>query len=58
MKGGRTLAFAALFWSVALGFIALDWMRSAQHNRFDEPLPWQLGQEKGEAAGHCAAPLK
>jgi hypothetical protein len=54
----RTLAFAALFWTVALGFIAFDWLRSAPHKRFDEPLPWQFWQEKNKGAGHCAAPLK
>lgn len=54
----RTLAFAFLFWVAALGFIAIDWSRAAAHNRFHEPPPWQLGQEKFEGAGHCAAPLK
>lgn len=54
----RALGFALVFWIAAIGFIALDWHRSTPHNRFDEPLPWQLGQEKIEGAGHCAAPLK
>jgi hypothetical protein len=54
----RTLAFAVLFWLASIGFIALDWSRAAPHNRFHEPPPWQLGQEKVEGAGHCAAPLK
>lgn len=54
----RTLAFAALFWTVALVFIAYDWLRSAPHTRSDEPPPWQLWQEKIKGAGHCAAPLK
>lgn len=54
----RTFAFAVIFWSLAAGFIALDWARSGEHNRFHEPPPWQLGQEKVEGAGHCAAPLK
>ena len=54
----RTLLFATIFWALALGMLALDWARSTPHNRFDEPLPWQLGHEKVEGAGHCAAPLK
>ena len=54
----RTFVFALVFWAVALGFIALDWARSREHNRFDEPPPWQLGQEKVEGGAHCAAPLK
>ena len=58
MKRRRTLAFAATFWLAAIGFVAIDWTRAQPHNRFDEPPPWQLGQEKVEGAGHCAAPLK
>ncbi|HQR54627.1 MAG TPA: hypothetical protein PLW72_01495 [Burkholderiaceae bacterium] len=54
----RVLAFATAFWALALGLLALDWVHSVPHNRFDEPLPWQLGHEKAEGAGHCAAPLK
>jgi hypothetical protein len=54
----RTLAFAVAFWAAAVGFVALDWSRATPHNRFDEPPPWQLGQEKVEGTGHCAAPLK
>jgi hypothetical protein len=54
----RTLIFATIFWAGALGMLALDWSRSTPHNRFDEPPPWQLGQEKVEGAGHCAAPLR
>ena len=53
----RPLLFATIFWAFAFGLLALDWMRSTPHNRFDEPLPWQLGHEKVEGAGHCAAPL-
>ena len=53
----RPLLFATIFWAFAFGLLALDWMRSAPHNRFDEPLPWQLGHEKVDGAGHCAAPL-
>lgn len=54
----RTAVFALAFWAAAAAFVAFDWMRSAEHNRFDEPPPWQLGQERVEGAGHCAAPLK
>ncbi|MGZ9030322.1 MAG: hypothetical protein ACXW2G_03060 [Burkholderiaceae bacterium] len=54
----RTLAFAIAFWVTSVGFVALDWARATPHNRFDEPPPWQLGQEKVEGSGHCAAPLK
>ena len=54
----EVLVFAAVFWAFVLGLLALDWAYSVPHNRFDEPLPWQLGHEKGESAGHCAAPLK
>jgi hypothetical protein len=54
----RVFVFAAVFWAFVLGLLALDWAYSVPHNRFDEPLPWQLGHEKGESAGHCAAPLK
>ena len=45
------------FWAIAFAFIAIDWSRATPHNRFDEPPPWQLGQDKVEGAGHCAAPL-
>ncbi len=54
----RVLAFATAFWALALVLLALDWAHSVPHNRFDEPLPWQLGHEKTEGTGHCAAPLK
>ena len=60
-EGGRkvrVLAFATAFWALVLGLLTLDWAHSVPHNRFDEPLPWQLGHEKAEGAGHCAAPLK
>ena len=53
----RTTGFAVLFWTAAFVFVALDWARSTPHNRFDEPPPWQLGQEKVDGAGHCASPL-
>jgi hypothetical protein len=53
----RPLLFATIFWTFAFGMLLLDWMRSTPHNRFDEPLPWQLGHEKVDGAGHCAAPL-
>jgi len=49
--------FASIFWVAAFAFVAIDWSRADPHNRFDEPPPWQLGQEKVEGAGHCAAPL-
>lgn len=52
----RPLLFATIFWAFAFGLLTLDWMRSTPHNRFDEPLPWQLGHEKVDGAGHCAAP--
>jgi hypothetical protein len=52
-----TLLFAAIFWAGTIGLLALDWAGSTPHNRFDEPLPWQLGHEKVGDAGHCAAPL-
>jgi hypothetical protein len=54
----RTVAFAIAFWAVAAAFIAVDWHLSTPLNRFDEPPPWQLGQESTREAGHCAAPLK
>jgi hypothetical protein len=54
----RSLAFAIAFWVVSVGFVALDWSRATPRNRFHEPPPWQLGQEKVEGASHCAAPLK
>lgn len=57
IKLNRTSVFVLTFWTLALGFIGLDWVRATPHNRFDEPPPWQLGQEKIEGAGHCAAPL-
>ncbi|MDQ3187791.1 MAG: hypothetical protein M3Q28_02665 [Pseudomonadota bacterium] len=57
MKLRRATVFALSFWSVAFAFIVVDWSRATPHNRFDEPPPWQLGQEKIEGAGHCAAPL-
>ena len=57
MKLTRTAIFAATFWAAALAFVAIDWSRAAPHNRFDEPPPWQLGQDKVEGASHCAAPL-
>ena len=57
MKLTRATIFAATFWASALAFVAIDWSRATPHNRFDEPPPWQLGQDKVEGAGHCAAPL-
>ncbi|HTN50349.1 MAG TPA: hypothetical protein VMK32_13050 [Burkholderiaceae bacterium] len=54
----RALVFAAIFWAAGVLLLVADWARSTPHNRFDEPPPWQLGQEKVEGAGHCAAPLK
>lgn len=57
MKLARTAIFAYTFWAVAFAFIAVDWSRAAPHDRFDEPPPWQLGQDKVEGAGHCADPL-
>jgi len=53
----KPLLFAAIFWASALALLAFDWAGSTPHNRFDEPLPWQLGHEKVEDTGHCAAPL-
>lgn len=53
----RTTLFAITFWTIAVGFTALDWSLSKPHNRFDEPPPWQLGQDKVEGSGHCAAPV-
>lgn len=57
MGGWRPLLFAAIFWALAALLLALDWRHATPHNRFDEPLPWQLGHEKSGEAGHCAAPL-
>lgn len=54
----RALLFALAFWTLLAGFVALDWVRAAAHDRFGEPPPWALGQEPVEGAGHCAAPLK
>ena len=54
----RTIVFAVVFWAAALAFVTVDWKLSAGYNRFDEPPPWQLGQERSAEAGHCAAPLK
>lgn len=54
----RTVAFALSFWTVAAAFVALDWNLSTPLNRFDEPPPWQLGQERTGDVGHCATPLK
>ncbi len=53
----RTSFFAATFWIAGLAFIAIDWSRATPHDRFAEPPPWQLGQEKTDGAAHCAAPL-
>ena len=49
--------FVSIFWTAAFAFIVFDWSRATPHDRFDEPPPWQLGQDKVEGAGHCAAPL-
>jgi hypothetical protein len=54
----RALVFATVFWALGAALLVVDWARSIPHNRFDEPPPWQLGQDKVEGAGHCAAPLK
>ena len=53
----RPLFFAVVFWALAAVLLTLDWRSATPHNRFDEPLPWQLGHEKTGEAGHCAAPL-
>ena len=57
MKLQRVTAFVSIFWTAAFAFIAVDWSRATPHNRFDEPPPWQLGQDRVEGGGHCAAPL-
>lgn len=57
MKLRPVTVFVSIFWTAAFAFIAFDWSRATQHNRFDEPPPWQLGQDKVEGGGHCAAPL-
>lgn len=57
MRVTRTAIFAMAFWIVAFAFIAIDWSSVTPHNRFDEPPPWQLGQDKVDGAGHCASPL-
>ncbi len=58
MKANRSAwVFAVVFWALTAGLLALDWRTSEPHNRFDEPLPWQIGHEKTGEAGHCAAPL-
>ena len=57
MKLTRATIFAATFWAGALAFITIDWSRATAHNRFKEPPPWQLGQDKVEGSGHCAEPL-
>lgn len=54
----RTVLFALAFWAAAAGFVALDWNLSTPLNRFDEPPPWHVGQERSGDAGHCAAPLR
>jgi hypothetical protein len=54
----RALAFAAIFWAAVLGLLTIDWTTATPHNHFDEPPPWQLGQQRVEGAGHCAAALK
>ncbi len=43
--------FVVTFWTIAFAFVALDWSRATPHNRFDEPPPWQLGQDNVEGAG-------
>lgn len=58
MSRRRTATFAFAFWLGAAAFVALDWNLSTPSNRFDEPPPWQLGQDRTSEAGHCAAPLK
>ena len=57
MKLPRAVVFAITFWASALALITIDWVRATPHNRFDEPPPWQLGQDKVDGAGHCASPL-
>ena len=57
MKVQPVTLFVSIFWTAAFAFIVIDWSRAAPHNRFDEPPPWQLSQDKVEGAGHCAAPL-
>ncbi len=57
MKLKRATAFALIFWTTAMAFIAFDWSAAKPYNRFDEPPPWQLGQDKVEGSGHCAMPL-
>jgi hypothetical protein len=50
-----------IFVVLLAAFVAADWMRATPHNRFAEPPPWALGQERIEGAGHCSgapAPAK
>jgi hypothetical protein len=47
--------WTALFVALVGAFVLADWMRATPHDRFSEPPPWALGQEKSDSGAHCSA---
>ncbi|GIL03588.1 MAG: hypothetical protein L6Q72_04930 [Burkholderiaceae bacterium] len=52
----RRVVWIALFWTLLLGLVALDYVKArAPHDRFAEPPPWALGHEASGRGGHCSS---
>lgn len=56
-RAAPAAAMTALLWLLLLGFVAFDWTRTPQRNRFDEPPPFALGSGPATGGAHCAAAL-
>jgi len=50
----RRIGLALAFWAALAGFVVLDATRSAPRDRFAEPPPLALGNERASGAGHCS----
>lgn len=46
---------AVVFFALLAGFLAIDWWQSRAHDRFAEPPPWAIGQEKIDFGAHCTS---
>ncbi len=44
----------ALFWTIVVVLLVLDWRASTPHDRFAEPPPLALGNGPAADAGHCS----
>ncbi len=47
--------WSTFFFGLLAAFLVADFLWSEPHDRFKEPPPWAIGQEKGEGGAHCSA---